>query len=343
MLVAYNKNNAAGGGCMDDDPGLSRHGREILREMKRVAARIDSTKPWSKVVEDLKSEHPAEGEILASYRSAMDRARTFVAQRMLVSYPEDASIEIVPTPEFARPLFPYAAYLPPGPFEDEQKGLLWVTTIDPSVGASHRQSLLKGHASAGIAVTALHGAIPGHHLQSCRANQLKDRKLRFLFPSSTFVEGWALYCEEMMYRNGFFTNDRARLLRMKDLLWRACRVIIDVGLQTGRMGFNEAVNFLVRKAHVERPNAVTEVRRYCSSPAQPMSSVAGKLLIEQLLEDYEVSHGDAFDLRIFHDELLSHGAIPVDLVRLEMGIPARKMAGFRRRRSVQPNVEHLVR
>ena len=122
------------------------------------------------------------------------------------------------------------------------------------------------------------------------------------------------------------------LFQLKQLLWRACRVIIDVGLQTGRMGFNDAVSFLVRKAHIERQHAVADVRRYCAHPTQPMSCVIGKVLITELLDDYKAVQGDRFDLRTFHDDLLSHGTIPIELVRMEMGIPHRKPAGRGHRR-----------
>jgi uncharacterized protein (DUF885 family) len=135
-----------------------------------------------------------------------------------------------------------------------------------------------------------------------------------------------------MYQQGFYREDRSRLLQLKDLLWRACRVIIDVELQTGRMGFNEAVTFLVRKAHIERPNAVGEIRRYSAHPTEAMSCVAGKVQIEELLEDYKVARGDQFDLHAFHDDLLSHGTIPVELIRMEMGIPKRRPKGKGSRR-----------
>jgi uncharacterized protein (DUF885 family) len=306
--------------------------QETMREMKRVAARIDPSRPWSKVVENLKREHPRAEEIVQIYASEMKRAQTFVQKKGLVTTPEGESIQVVPTPEFARPMFPYAAYLQPAPFELEQKGTFWVTTVDEKADAAHRDAQLRGHATHGIAVIALHEAYPGHHMQQVRANQLPGHRLRHLFPSSSFAEGWALYCEDLMYTHGFYTDDRARLLQLKDLLWRACRVIIDVELQTGRMGFNEAVTFLVRKAHIERPNAVAEVRRYCANPTQPMSYVAGKIQIQELLEDYRAAKGNRFDLREFHDELLSHGTIPVELVRVEMGIPRREPADRRRRR-----------
>jgi uncharacterized protein (DUF885 family) len=301
--------------------------QEAMREMKRVAARIDPGKPWSQVVESVKLFHPTEGEVLNAYAAEMARARDFVRSAGLATIPEGDCCDVVPTPEFARPIFPYAAYLGPAPFEESQRGTFWVTTVDPGLPEERREVLLRGHARFGIPVTALHKACPGHHLQQVRANQLKGHPLRFIYTSSTLSEGWALYCEDLMYRRGFFSDERVRLLQLKDLLWRACRVIIDVELQTGQMGFTEAETFLVRKARIERPNARAEIRRYCANPTQPMSYVAGKILIDELLEDTKATLGDRFDLRTFHDEFLSHGTIPIELVRMEMRIPRREPPG----------------
>jgi uncharacterized protein (DUF885 family) len=301
--------------------------QEAMREMKRVSARIESGKPWSKVVESVKLVHPTEAEVLNAYASEMARAREFVRSTGLATLPESACCDVVPTPAFARPIFPYAAYLGPAPFEEKQCGTFWVTTVDPGLPEERREVLLRGHARFGIPVTALHKACPGHHLQQIRANQVKGHPLRFIYTSSTFSEGWALYCEDLMYRHGYFTDERVRLLQLKDLLWRACRVIIDVGLQTGQMGFTEAETFLVRKARIERPNARAEVRRYCANPTQPMSYVAGKILIDELVEDTKATLGDRFDLLTFHDEILGHGTIPIELVRMEMRIPRREAPG----------------
>lgn len=311
--------------------------QETMREMKRVAARIQSGVPWSKVVENLKMVRPEDGDLISAYRREMERARDFVRRTCLAgALPEGEEVEVVETPPFARPIVPFAAYQPPAPFESMQKGTFWVTTVDPTLPLGRREKLLRGHGRYAIGIQALHDAYPGHHLQLVRANQLKERKLRFLFASPLFSEGWALYCEGMMYRSGFHEDDRVRLLQLKNLLWRACRVIIDVELQTGRMGFNEAATFLARKGHIERPSAVAEVRRYCANPTQPMCYIAGKAQIEELFEDARSHLGDSFDPHAFHDSLLGHGTIPIELIRLEMGIPRRAPAQPRASKRVLP-------
>lgn len=307
--------------------------QDALRDLKKVAARIDPDNPWSKVVENLKLDCLEEDQILSTYRSEVERARAYVKERGLVTVPDGESVEVVPTPEFARPKTPFASYLNATMSSGgDWKGRFWVTTIDQTVDEIHRESLLKGHTLPSISVTALHETYPGRHLQMIRTGQLRGHRLRHLFGSNLFSEGWALYSQDMICDDGFCDSDRMRMFQLKDLLWRACRVIIDVGIQTGKMGFNEAISFLVRKAHVERQHAVADVRSYCADPTRPMSGVIGKTQIEELLQDYKVARGSSFDLKTFHDELLSHGAIPIELIRMEMGIPHTRGAGRRHRR-----------
>jgi uncharacterized protein (DUF885 family) len=119
----------------------------------------------------------------------------------------------------------------------------------------------------------------------------------------------------MMEEQGFLGDPRHSLLRLKDQLWRACRVVIDVGFHCFGMPADEAVDMLVDIARLERANAEAEVRRYTMSPTQPMSYLIGKREILGLREEVRNSEGNRFDLKRFHDRLLSYGSIPVALIR----------------------------
>jgi uncharacterized protein (DUF885 family) len=288
--------------------------KKTLAEIKKVAKQIDARRKWEDVVADLKKEHPTNEALVKTYADYMQSAKAFVKSRRLVDVPAGETIEVVPTPEFARSMIPYAAYLSPAPYEKEQKGIFWVTPVSEGTPPERAEEQLRGHSIYGVVVTSLHEAYPGHHLQLTVANKLK-RPIRILSGSSVFAEGWALYCEDMMWEQGFYGDPRTRLLQLKDLLWRACRVIVDVSLHTGKMTFEQAVTFMVEKAHLERPNAETEVRRYCATPTQPMSYVIGKLAILDILKEYKKKHGAKFDLRKFHNHLLSHGTIAVSKVK----------------------------
>ncbi|MEP0813383.1 MAG: DUF885 domain-containing protein [bacterium] len=287
--------------------------KNTLNQLAATAKQIDKRRDWTKIVATLKDEHPSNAGLVDYYAKEMARARRFVIEKDLVSFPPKEQIKVVETPDFARPLIPYAAYLTPGMYEADQTGIFWVTTVAKGTPKDRAEEQLKGHSKYGIVVTALHEAYPGHHLQLTRANQ-KRRIFRHMHHTSVFAEGWALYCEEMMYEQGFYTDPRVRLFQLKDQLWRACRVMIDVALHTRDMTYEQAVNFLVEKAHLERPNAEAEVRRYCQTPTQPMSYVIGKHLMLELRDRLRERWGSKFTLKLFHDHVIDHGTIPISRV-----------------------------
>jgi uncharacterized protein (DUF885 family) len=288
--------------------------RSTLAELQALARRIDPAGTWVTLVETLRVDHPSDDLLLAEYRKGVAEARAFVAERGLVTIPAGEELEVVDTPAFLCPTVPYAAYMAPGAFDAQQHGLYYVTPVSDLLSPPERAEALLGHNRYAMLLTNVHEAYPGHHLQLVCANNVPS-EIRRLFDSDVFCEGWALYCEQLMLDEGMTDDPRVRLFQLKDQLWRACRVVIDVKLHTGRMTFDEAVDMLVSVAHLERPNATGEVRRYTQSPTQPMSYLTGKHQIMDLRERERTRLGDAFDMRAFHDKLLSFGTIPVDLIR----------------------------
>ena len=290
--------------------------KETQAEMRALGKRIDPQRSWSKIVEDLKKKHPGEENLLDFYKKEMARARDFVKKKDLVTIPKGESLSIMETPVFERNTIPYGAYMEPAPFEKKQQGFFWVTPINKNLPPNQQEEQLQGHNSYVAVITALHEAYPGHHLQLVHCNKIKS-KVRREFATSLFAEGWALYCEELMYEKGFY-DQKTRLLQLKDQLWRACRVVIDASLHTNRMSFNKAVDMLVNVAKLEKTNAIAEVKRYTYTPTQPMTYMLGKMEILKLRDDFKKAKGRAFNLKKFHDQLLSYGTIPVQMVRERM-------------------------
>ncbi|MCK4384863.1 MAG: DUF885 domain-containing protein [candidate division Zixibacteria bacterium] len=291
--------------------------KQTQAEMRSAAKKIDPKKSWTKIVADLKKKHPTKENLLKFYTKEMARARDFVKKRDLVTIPKGERLSVVETPVFQRNTIPYGAYMPPAPFEKRQEGFFWVTPTNEELRLEQQEEQLQGHNSYGAVLTALHEAYPGHHLQLVHSNKIKS-KIRRQFGTSLFAEGWALYCEELMYDEGFYTKPETRLLQLKDQLWRACRVVIDVSLHTNRMSFNKAVDMLVNVSKLEPTNAIAEVKRYTYTPTQPMTYIMGKMEILKLRDDFKKYKGEAFNLKKFHDQLLSYGTIPVQMVRERM-------------------------
>lgn len=287
---------------------------ETYRAMSETARQIDRSKTMWEVVEDLKREHPKAGDLVPSYRRAMIAAKEWVVEKGIVDLPAGEDLVVEETPTFQRPIIPYAAYMAPAAFEKVQTGRFFVTPVDQSASAEHQEQQLRDHNTYAIPIKAIHEAYPGHHLQLCWANA-NPSPIRKINDSTLFIEGWAFYCEELAERLGLLAGPKSRLIRLKDQLWRAGRVVLDAGLHARGMTIDEAVGYFVEKVHLERPNALAEVRRYAQTPTQPMSYLIGKIEIVRLSDDYKSAREDDFDLRKFHNDLLAQGNLPPAMLR----------------------------
>ncbi len=287
--------------------------RTTQEQLAAVAQQIDPKKTWGEIVDEARQELPQPRSLLEEYQAGVSTTRQFVQDRKLVSIPPGESLQVVETPLFMRPTIPYAAYMPAGGFEPRQNGLYYVTPVNERLSPDQRAQQMLGHNRYGMLLTNAHEGYPGHHLQLVVASGVNS-PVRKLLWNTVFCEGWALYCEQLVLEEGITSDLRHRLFQLKDQLWRACRVVIDVKLHTSAMTFDEAVDMLVNVAHLERPNAIGEVRRYTQSPTQPMSYLLGKHQILELRESEKKRRGEKFVMRDFHDRLLSYGTIPVALI-----------------------------
>ncbi len=289
---------------------------DTLAQLREVAAEIDPDKDWSAIIAECRADHPTADHLLDAYREESDRLVEFITRHQLVTIPA-GELQIVETPPFQRATYAFAGYAQPGPFDAVQSGQFWVTPVDPHAPAAQQERQLEEHAWAWIPVIALHEGYPGHHLQLLWANQHSTFIRKHLGNSSLLVEGWGLYCEQMIGEVGYFDDPRVKLNQLRGQLWRAARVIIDVGLHLGSMSVDEAVSFLADEVKFSPAAARGEVRRYTMTPGQPMSYLLGKDLILKLRDEARARWGDAFTLQRFHDRLLASGSIPLKLVREE--------------------------
>ncbi|HWP36252.1 MAG TPA: DUF885 domain-containing protein [Gemmatimonadales bacterium] len=305
-------------------PELWRYGmaltEELDAELRDFARRLNGSSAWPALVDRLRNEHPPADQLVASYAAEMDRARVFVAERGLAAIPTGPR-DVIETPPFLKPLMPYAAYQPPGAMSADRTGWFYVTPPDPSLPPEAAEQMLRDHCVHEIASTALHEGFPGHHLHFLTAQAL-ERPLRRILGTALTIEGWALYCEEMMEEEGFYRTPEECFFRRVHLLWRALRIVLDVGLHTRGMSFDDAVNLLVDRVHFDRTNAEAEVRRYCAYPAYQLCYAVGRRELRLLREAYRAAMGSEYTLRKFHDAVMQYGTLPVSLMRWGMGLEA---------------------
>ena len=303
-------------------PELWRYGLSLIQEVEEqldsMAAEIEPGTAWRDLVDRLKADHPASHELVDTYDTHMERSRRFVEEHGLVSVPA-GTMQVVATPAFLRPLIPFAAYQPPGAFSEVRLGWFYVTRPDASADEDLEEQVLRGHCEYDLPVTALHEGYPGHHLQFLAAQALPSM-VRKTVGSPLTIEGWALYCEEMMREAGFYASVEEQLFQKVALLWRACRIVLDIGLHTRGMTFDEAVELLVERVGFDRPQAESEVRRYCAEPTYQLCYAVGLRELMALRDAYEEAQGSGYSLRRFHDEVLKYGGLPVSLIRWGMGL-----------------------
>ena len=285
-------------------------GREQLaaqHEARAAAGReLDSALDEAAALDRVKSDGPGDfAEAMAAYRSSAARARDFVERRGIATIPPDELLEIVPTPAYLRGVMPFAAYIEPSVDDRPLRGLYLVT---PSVDGDPRA--MREHSWASIVNASVHEAYPGHHQQHAAALSAATPS-RLLARAPEFVEGWGMYCEQLMLEEGFDDTPERRIIVATDAIWRAIRIVLDIRLHRGEIGVAEAIETLIEHTGFERPHATAEVHRYTRTPTYNLSYLLGKVLLLRLRDDQRRRLGPAFSLRGFHDALLYSGSIPV--------------------------------
>lgn len=286
-------------------------------QMTDIAKRVDpKAKNWWDVTTKLKAKHPSADELLTAYRREVARARGFLVEKDAVSFPPGDELEVIETPSFLRATTT-AAYDQPPPFDAKvSKGFFFVTPVDKALPPKKQEELLRENDFADIVDTSVHEAYPGHHLQLSFARRSPSLVRRAL-GGAIFSEGWALYSEELMSELGYY-DDEQRLIQLEWTLVRAARIIIDVGLHVGDMTFEQAVKVLTDEAHLEKPLALSEVRRYTEEPTQPSAYILGRQAILKLRERVRARDGAEFSLKAFHTDLLARGTVPPSLTAKEL-------------------------
>ncbi len=322
---------------------------QLFEVAEQVAKESGLNLPWSTdgdrrasaraVMQSLSDDSPKnDDELFQWYREAGERAVAYGRSQQLFDIPADYRLEVTPTPPVLRSTID-AAYYPAPPFRKSGIGRFYLspTGNDPAT--------LKLNNRASVADTAIHEGFPGHdwHYKYMTQHATEISNIRWLTPGavedsssmwqdSMASEGWALYSEELMAEPvagkpyGFYTAAE-RLYELQGQLLRAVRVRVDVGIHTGRMTFEEAVDYFAehvafypgaRAAAAKDPTARAimdganrALYRYSKWPTQAITYNLGKNAIIKLRDELKARQGDKFSPRAFHERLMRMGTIPV--------------------------------
>jgi len=210
---------------------------------------------------------------------------------------------VAPVPDAIAPKYTTGRYI--SPQESTQPGYYWVNTYDlPSRPLYVLPSL------------TAHEAVPGHHLQISLNGELGDTIPNFRrgFYLSAYGEGWGLYSEFLAEEMGLYTTPYEMFGKLTYEQWRACRLVVDTGIHALGWNRDQAVNYLKDNTALSIHEINTEVDRYISWPGQAVSYKIGELKIRELREKAEKELGDKFDIRDFHEVILSQGTVTLKIM-----------------------------
>ena len=288
---------------------------KTMAELRDVTQKLRGDEDIAAMTASLQSQRLGDKDLISSYREAMEAARQFVVDKQLVSIPPQEQLKVVETPVFLRHVIPFAAYLDPAPSDSAQLGYYYVTPSNQDEVGEHNAIALRH--------TCVHEAWPGHHLQFVTANLDKTSNTlpRLINASATLYEGWALYCEQLMHEEGFLDSPESAFVLLKDRLWRALRIMLDVEMQTRELSLEQAAEKMQSLLGFSHSEAMAELSWYSQAPGVPMGYATGWALINAT-RDRLKSVNDEFDLKEFHDKLLSAGSIALPFViRSRFGQP----------------------
>lgn len=292
-----------------------------LRELRatqdqfvEVASSIDAdpAEAWRQV----KSRHPSADELLGVVNTQVQTLETFLQRKRLVTIPDHAGIRIGPTPSFFR--WTAASMWTPGPYETTKlPAYYFITNVDSAWSDERKEEHLRDLSNASLWSVSTHEVFPGHFLHFEHLRQLASPlRKSTLFASTSFVEGWAHYAEQMIVDEGFeHDNVEVRLGQLAEALVRLARTVVGIRLHTEDLSVEQGVRFFRDEAYLEEGSARKEAERGTFDPGYVLYAL-GKQMLLKLRTDVkeakaeETSGRDGFTLRGFHDQLLGQGALP---------------------------------
>lgn len=296
--------------------------RELNREQQvfaETARKIDPTKRPIDVFRAIQRDHPGEDSLIAETGKNLEAIRHFLVEKHIITIPSEVRPRVEETPAFARATS-FASMDSPGPFETKAtEAYYYVTPVEPHWTPQQKEEWLTAFNYYTMDVVSIHEVYPGHYLQALRLNASSLNRLRKIFKSYAFEEGWAHYAEQMMLDEGFGGGDpvraaKYRLAQSDEALLRLCRLCVAIQMHCQGMTIEQATRFFQENCYYEEKPAREEALRGTYDPGY-LNYALGKLMLLKLREDVRRQKGPAFSLQQFHDELLRHGQAQIPLLR----------------------------
>jgi len=278
-----------------------------------AATIADKHKVTAAVLDKLAEQHPDDATVVGYAQKVLTEATGFVKQHNLVAVPT-VPLDVIAMPEFKRGVA--IAYCDsPGPLDKNGKTFFAVAPTPKDWSKERKDSFFREYNNYMIRDLTVHEAMPGHYLQLAHANEFHAPTLvRAIFRSGTFIEGWAVYCEQMMAEQGY-GGPEVKMQQLKMRLRATANAILDQSIHAGNMTEQQAMDLMTKEAFQQEGEAVAKWKRARLTSAQLSTYFVGATEHLDLRAAEQKKLGKDFDLKKYNDQVISYGSPPVKYVR----------------------------
>src|SRR6267142_591591 len=278
----------------------------------------DKHKVTAAVLDKLAEQHPDDATVVGYAKDVVGEATDFVRLHDLVTIP-DTPLDVIAMPEFKRGVA--IAYCDaPGPLDKTGRTFFAVAPTPKDWSKERTESFFREYNNYMIRDLTVHEAMPGHFLQLARSNEFRAPTLvRAIFQSGSFIEGWAVYCEQVMAEQGY-GGPEVKMQQLKMRLRAICNAILDQSIHAGNMSEKEAMDLMTKQAFQQEGEAVAKWKRARLTSAQLSTYFVGATEHLDLRAAEQKKLGNQFNLKKYNDQVISYGSPPVKYVRELMGL-----------------------
>jgi len=289
-----------------------------LKDMREQMAKLAAPRTVQQALDKIAQQHATPETFMDQARKTLEEATKFVREKHLVTLPARSNLQVIPTPEFMRGIYAVAGFNAAPALEPQLGAFYWVTPIPANWPKDRIESKLREYNYYGLQEITIHEAMPGHYVQLEIANNLEPKRrrvLRNIYGNGPYVEGWAVYAQQLMSDEGYLNNSvELRLTLMKQLLRSIANAILDIRLQTMGMTEQQALDLMINDTFQEKEEATAKIQRAQLSSCQlPMYFIGWRGWLD-VREDYKKRKGGAFQLSEFHDAALKESAVPLPVL-----------------------------
>jgi hypothetical protein len=306
---------------------------EKQAEFNAIAHEIDPDTDPRQVWEDIEAEHPAPGELVTTIQGQVDEIKKFLREKDVISIPNDEEIRVHASPPFM--LYWMATAWSTGPFETKPAppAVYYVSEPRGILFDDECNEFLKNFVTAEMWSTSSHEAYPGHFIQGYTLKQVKKNSvdtgnlsqvaISNIFAPFSYIEGWAVYCEQMVKDAGFTPSDgsidykKYQLGQLSDKIYRLAGAYATIQLHLNKMDSAEAEQFIMNNSYITPDYAKSLTLRAAYEPDYSLYSI-GSMELLRLRDDYKAAleeRGFPFSYREYNDKLLSLGQYPIPILR----------------------------